>query len=99
MKVRNLSKGEGRGQTPNPNFFGIHFGSIDIKIWGQSRAFNTYYWIQTLGGRGRQQKVWTKSILLFFLDVVSLGNCESIEQFCLRHVYCALFICFYREVR
>ena len=21
----------GRGQTPNPNFFGLHFGSIEIK--------------------------------------------------------------------
>ena len=58
----------GGGQTPNPNFFGIHFGSIDIKIWGRSRAINTYFWIQTLGGRGGQQKVWTKSILLFFIS-------------------------------
>ena len=57
-----------RGQTPNPNFFGIHFGSIAIKIWGRSWAIDTYLWIQTLGGRGGegQQKVWTKSIPSFF---------------------------------
>jgi hypothetical protein len=24
----------GRGQTPNPDFFGIHFGSIGIQISG-----------------------------------------------------------------
>ena len=35
------------GQTPNPNFFGIHFGSIEIQIWGRSRAIDTYFWIQT----------------------------------------------------
>ena len=60
---------EGRGQTPKSNFFGVHFGSIEI--WGQSRAIDTYFWIQTSGGRGAQQKVWTKSILFFvfvFLD-------------------------------
>ena len=56
---------EGRGETPNPNFFGIHFGSIEIKIWGHSRVIDTYFWIQTLGGRGGQQNVWTKSILSF----------------------------------
>ena len=57
-----------RGQTLNTNFFGIHFGTIDIQIWGRSRAINTYFWIQTLGGMGGgQQKVWTKSILSFFL--------------------------------
>ena len=44
-----------KGQTPNPNFVGVHFGSIEIKIWGQSQAIDTYFWIQ--------QKVWTKSIL------------------------------------
>ena len=47
----------GRGQTPNPNFFGIHFGSIEIKMWERSRAIDTYFWIQ---------KVWPKSILSFF---------------------------------
>ena len=36
-------------------FFGIHFGSIEIKICGQSRAIDTYFWIQTLGG-GRSTK-------------------------------------------
>ena len=58
----------GRGQTPNPNFFGINFGSIELKIWGRSRAIDTYFWIQTLGGRGELPKMWTKSILSFFLD-------------------------------
>ena len=53
----------GGGQTPNPSFFGVHFGSIEIQIWGQSWAIDTYFWIQTSGGRGGQQKVWTKSIL------------------------------------
>ena len=56
--------------NPKSKLFGIHFGSIDIQIWGRSRAINTYFWIQTLRGRGGQQKVWTKSILsfLFFFD-------------------------------
>ena len=60
---------EGRGQIPNQNFFDIHFGSIERKIWGHSRVIDTYFWIQTLGGRvgGGQQKVWTKSILSFYL--------------------------------
>ena len=69
MKEWNLSKvkkGGGRGQIPNPNFFGVHFGSIEIKIWGQSRAIDTYFWIQTSGGRGGQQKLWTNSVLSFF---------------------------------
>ena len=56
----------GRGQTPNPNFFGVNFGNIERKSRGRSRASDTYFWIQTLGGRGGQQKVWTKSILSFF---------------------------------
>ena len=42
MKVWNLSKGGGGGQNPNPNFFGIHFGSIEIKIWGRFRAIDTF---------------------------------------------------------
>ena len=33
MKVCNLSKWGGRGETPNPNLFSINFGSIDIKAW------------------------------------------------------------------
>jgi hypothetical protein len=37
IKLWNLSKGGGGGQTPNPNFSGFYFGSIEIKIWGQSR--------------------------------------------------------------
>ena len=75
MKVWNLSKGGGGGgQTPNANFLGIHFGSIEINIWGWSRAIVTYFWIQTVGGRGDQQKVWTKSIPLFFLvELPNLG--------------------------
>ena len=49
--------------------FGIHFGSFEIQILGRSRAIDTFFWIQTLGGGGGQQKVWTKSILsFFFLD-------------------------------
>ena len=40
----------GRGQTQNPNFFSIHFVSIEMKILGRSRAIDTYFWIQTLGG-------------------------------------------------
>jgi hypothetical protein len=26
-----VQRGGGRGKTPNPNFFGLHFGSIEIK--------------------------------------------------------------------
>ena len=32
MKVRNLSKGGGRGPTPNPNFVYLNFGSIESII-------------------------------------------------------------------
>ena len=39
----------GRGQTPNPNFLGIHFGSTEIKFWGRYQTID--FWIQTLGGR------------------------------------------------
>ena len=63
MKVWNLSKGGGRGQTPNPNCYAINFGSTEKTFWGRPRAIDTYIWIQTLGGMGGQQKVWTKSIL------------------------------------
>ena len=56
----------GEGSNPKSKLFGIHFCSIAIKIWGRSRAIDTYFWIQTLGGGGGQQKVWTKSILSFF---------------------------------
>ena len=57
MKVRNLSKRGGeRGQTPNPNFFGIHFGSTENKFWGRARPIDTYFWNQTLGGRGGSTK-------------------------------------------
>jgi hypothetical protein len=48
MNVWNLSKGEGRGQTPNPNFFGDHFGSIDIQIWGQFWKKSIYKLPETL---------------------------------------------------
>ena len=41
----------GRGQTPNSNFFGIHFGSIEIKIWGQFRAIDTYFWVNKKFGQ------------------------------------------------
>jgi hypothetical protein len=41
-RVWNLSKGVG-GQTPNLNFLGIYFGSIEV--------IDTYFWIQTLRGR------------------------------------------------
>ena len=60
----------GRGQTPNPNFFGIHFGSIEIKIWGRFRAIDTYFWIQTLGGRGGSTKSLDEihTFIFFFLD-------------------------------
>ena len=66
MKVWNLSKGGGRGQTPNPNFFGIHFGSIEIKICGRSWAIDTYFWIQTLGGRGRVNKKFGRNPYFHF---------------------------------
>ena len=46
----------GRGQTPNPNFFGVNFGNIERKSRGRSRASDTYFWIQTLGGRGGSTK-------------------------------------------
>ena len=46
----------GRGQTPNPKIFGIHFCSIKIQIWRRYRAIDTYFWIQTLGRRGGSTK-------------------------------------------
>ena len=57
-----------RGQTPNPNFFGIHFGSIAIEIWGRSRAIDTYYFIQTLGGGWVNKKFGRNPYFHFFLD-------------------------------
>ena len=38
----------GEGSNPKSQLFAIHFGSIEIKFWGQSRAIDTYFWIQTL---------------------------------------------------
>ena len=40
MKIWNLYKGGGRGQTPNPNFFAINFGSTEKTFWGRSRAID-----------------------------------------------------------
>ena len=40
----------GRGQTPNPNFFAINFGSTEKTFWGRSQAIDTDFWIQTYGG-------------------------------------------------
>ena len=51
MKVWNLSKGGGGVQPQIQTFFGINFGSIEIQIWVGSRAIDTYFWIQTLGGK------------------------------------------------
>ena len=31
---------------------------IEIKIWGRSRAIDTYFWIQTLGEWGRGVEGW-----------------------------------------
>ena len=68
--------GGGESQTTNPNFFGIHFCSIEIQIWRRYQAIVTYFQIQTLGGSGGQQKVLTKSILSFhfFLDELPKGR-------------------------
>jgi hypothetical protein len=46
-RVWNLSKGRG-AQFPNPTFFSFNFGSIEIKIWGRSRAIDIYFCFQTL---------------------------------------------------
>ena len=54
----------GKGQTPNPNFFGVNFGKIEIKIRGRSRASDTYFGIQTLGTGAvdwRSPEQWTYS--------------------------------------
>ena len=57
----------GEGSNPKSKLFGIHFGSIAIKIWGRSRAIDTYFWIQTLGGRGGgQQKFGRNPYFHFF---------------------------------
>ena len=45
-----------RGQPPNPNFFGIQFGSIEIKVWGQSRAIDTYFSDPNFRGEGEVNK-------------------------------------------
>ena len=68
-------KGGGRGQTTNPNFFGIHFGSIEIKIWGRSWAINTYFWIQTLGGRGGSTKSLDEihTFISFFFGLIKIN--------------------------
>jgi hypothetical protein len=58
---------EGRGQTPNPNFFGVHFGSIEIIIWRHSWAIDTYFWIQTSGGkRGSTKSLDEIHTFIFF---------------------------------
>ena len=58
-----------KGSNPKSKLFGIHFGSIDIKIWGRSQAINTYFRIQT------KQKVWNECILFFrFFLMTSLCN-------------------------
>ena len=41
---------------PNPNFFGIQFGSIEIKVWGQSRAIDTYFSDPNFRGEGEVNK-------------------------------------------
>ena len=92
-----LIKKKGRGVDFAESFRGVSkiiqpfsSSSIEIKILGRFRAIDTYFWIQTLRGRGGQQKVWTKSILsfLFFLDelpyflfLVQLPNREGKQFF------------------
>ena len=46
-----------------PNFFGIYFSSIEIQIWGRPWAINTYFWIQTLGGKGDKIHTYTVAII------------------------------------
>ena len=60
-----------RGQTQNPNFFGSHFGSIEIQIWRRYRVIDTYFWIQTLGGRGVNKKFGQNPYFYFFIFLIS----------------------------
>ena len=39
--------------------FGVHFGSFEIKIWGQSWRLIPIFGSKLQGGGGGQQKVWT----------------------------------------
>ena len=54
----------GRGQTPNPN---LHFGSIE-KHSGYSLDRLISIFGSKLQGEGGSTKIWTKSILSFFLN-------------------------------
>jgi hypothetical protein len=50
----------------NPNFVCIHFGSIDIQIWGRYRVIIAYFWIHTLEGTKSLDKIHT--FIFFFFD-------------------------------
>ena len=69
MKVWNLFKGGvGEGSNPKSKLFGIHFGSIEIEIWGRFRAIDPYFWIQTLGGWGSTKSLDEIHTFNFFLN-------------------------------
>ena len=67
MTVWNLFKGGG-GQTPNPNFFAMNFGSTEKTFWGRSRVTDTYFLGERMGS--------TKSVL--FLMKTSLSQCLEV---------------------
>jgi hypothetical protein len=56
-----------KNETPNPNFFGIHFCSIEIQIWRWYQAIDTYFWIQTLWGGGGTTKILDEIHTLIYL--------------------------------
>ena len=71
----------GEGSNPKSKLFGIHFGSIAIKIWGRSRAIDTYFWIQTLGGRGGSTKSLDEiHTFIFFFLMSSLKDFISADE-------------------
>ena len=72
-----MSKG-GEGSNPKSKRFGIHFGSIEIQILVWSRAIDTYFWIQTLGGRVNK-KFGQNPYFHFFLDELPYYSLRSDE--------------------
>ena len=72
-----------KNETPNPNFFGIHFCSIEIQIWRWYQAIDTYFWIQTLWGRGGgNQKFGRNPYFNFFFFWMSSLIPECLSSVC-----------------